>query len=90
MVETALQKSDKIPDNEVVALFDPWSREARWPPPITAHPGARDIILRSLEVEVVRHRRNRHEIGDKAFIVLDPWGWRAERELVTCLPDPLL
>lgn len=88
MVKTTLQKLNKVPDDEVILRSGPRSSEARWPPPPSVHPRARDVHLRSLEVEVVRHRTNGHKVGDKGFIVLDPRRWRVEQEFVACLPDP--
>jgi len=74
MVGTTLQKLDEVPDNEMSLRCEPWPREAQWPPPFTAHPCARDIRFRSLEVEVVCHGTNRHKLKDKRFNILDPRG----------------
>lgn len=88
VVGAALQKLNEVPDNEVPFRCEPWPCEAQWPHSFTAHPRARDIRFRSLEVKVVRHGTNRNKLGDKCFNVPDLWRWRAEQEFVTCLPDP--
>ena len=88
MAETSLQKLNEISDDKVALHSEPWSGEARRPPPPPVHPRARDVHLRSLEIKVVRHRANGHKVGDKGFIVLDPRRWRVEQEFITCLPDP--
>ena len=80
MVDTTLQKLNEVSNDKVALYSEPWSGEARWPPPPPVHPRARDVHLRSLEVEVVLHHANGHEVGDKCFIVLDPRKWRVEQE----------
>ena len=88
MVETTLQKLNEVPDDKVILHPESWSSEALRPPCPSVHPRARDVRLCLLEVEVVCHCTNRHEVWDKGFVVLVPRGWHAEQESVTCLPDP--
>ena len=78
MMGTTLQELDEVPDDKVPLHSQASSGEAQWPPIPPVHPRARDIHLRSLEVEVVCHRANRHKLGDKGLIVLDPRGWQTE------------
>lgn len=72
MMGAALQEQNEVPDDKMSLRIEPWSSKAHRPLPKPAHPCARDILLRSLEVEVKCHRTKRHKLGDKGFNVLDP------------------
>jgi hypothetical protein len=89
MVETALHKSSKIPDNKLgLRRVQSWPSETRGPLGVSVHPRTRDILLCPLEVEVVCHYANRHKVRDEGFDVVERQSFGVEQELVTCLPNP--
>ena len=71
MVGTTLQKQSEVLDDQVALCCNSWPREARGPLLVFVHPSTRDILLCPPGVEVVCHRANRHEAGDKRFDILE-------------------